>query len=303
MTLPFGRASDFEFRYRFWLIAAAFCVAFTLYAVDHQNAAGIFVSTRRGYHLVFAAAAMVVTLAGLLRTWAAAYLHSDVVHDLKLHSEKLVADGPFRFTRNPLYLGSLMLTIGIGMLASRLGWLIAVISMVILGCRLIAREESELLQSQGQRFVAYCAKVPRFFPSLWPRIPASGAAPKWKQALGGEAYFWAFAIGMIGFAITLDPRIPRWLFSGCFVLYTLHFLLRWMEKKDWIYYRRKRPASSSTRAVLGTMEAFIRPEIQYVKEDQGQREFEILDSDSRDNISSRRAEIDPPGSGGKTGRN
>ena len=64
---------------------------------------------------------MGVTLAGLLRTWAAAYLHSDVVHDLKLHSEKLVADGPYRFMRNPLYLGSLMLTIGIGCSPAGLG--------------------------------------------------------------------------------------------------------------------------------------------------------------------------------------
>ena len=86
---------------------------------------------------------------------------------------------------------------------------------------------------------------------------------------------------MTAFAITLNPRYPEWLFMGCFVLYTLHFLMLWMEKKDWIYYRRKRPAES-TRAALGAMEAFIHPEIQYVKEEQGQRQVEILNGDLGD---------------------
>jgi protein-S-isoprenylcysteine O-methyltransferase Ste14 len=278
MQLPFGRATDFEFRYRFWLIAATFAAVFALYNVDHQGAPSLFVHSRFGYHIAFAIASLVIIIAGLLRTWASAYLRASVVHDLDLHAEKLVADGPFRYVRNPLYLGSWVMTIAIGFLASRLGWVAGIAAMFVFTHRLIAREEAELLKTQGESFAAYCRAVPRFWPSLWPRIPAGTTPPRWKQAIAGEFYFWCFAFGMIGLAITLDARVPQFFFIGVFVIYSLHYVLLWMEKKDWIYYRRQRPASS-TRAALGAMEAFIHPEIQYVKEDQGQREFEIQDKD------------------------
>ena len=49
---------------------------------------------------------LLVFLAAGLRTWGAAYLRTEVVHDTAQHSEALVADGPFRYTRNPLYLGT-----------------------------------------------------------------------------------------------------------------------------------------------------------------------------------------------------
>jgi len=45
---------------------------------------------------------------------AEAYLHSSVVHDSQLHSDRLVADGPYRRVRNPLYLGNILLAFGLG---------------------------------------------------------------------------------------------------------------------------------------------------------------------------------------------
>jgi hypothetical protein len=71
---------------------------------------------------------------------------------------------------------------------------------------LILREESELLQRQGESYRAYLAGVPRFWPSVRPRIPASGARPKWGQAFAGEAFFWTFPLAGLCFAITLDMR-------------------------------------------------------------------------------------------------
>jgi protein-S-isoprenylcysteine O-methyltransferase Ste14 len=45
--------------------------------------------------------ALLVFLAAMIRTWGAAYLRTDVVHDTAQHSKALVADGPFRYVRNP----------------------------------------------------------------------------------------------------------------------------------------------------------------------------------------------------------
>jgi hypothetical protein len=63
------------------------------------------------------------------------------VHDTAQHSEALVADGPFRYTRNPLYLATLLMAAGIGVLASRSGFVFLVLANWIFVYRLILREE------------------------------------------------------------------------------------------------------------------------------------------------------------------
>jgi hypothetical protein len=69
--------------------------------------------------------------------------------------------------------------------------------------RLIGREEAELLASQGETYRAYLAAVPRLWPALRPRLPASGRAPRWGQAFVGEIFFWLIFLGMALFAATL----------------------------------------------------------------------------------------------------
>jgi protein-S-isoprenylcysteine O-methyltransferase Ste14 len=219
------RASDIEFRGRFWFIGGIFWIGFSLYSIDHENA-GVALAKRilgrsfdanspatRPLHLIFAFAAFLCILCGLIRTWAAAYLRSAVVHDHALHSEKLVADGPFRYVRNPLYLGGVLLAAGMGLLASRLGWFFMTFGLLLFYYRLIFREEAALNASQGESFRAYGAAVPRFFPALRPRVPASGAKPRWGQAFAGELFIWGFAFAVVAFAITLSVTI-FWIVLG-----------------------------------------------------------------------------------------
>ena len=94
--------------------------------------------------LILALGAALAVLAALIRSWGAAYLQSEVVHDWKLHGEELVADGPYRYVRNPLYLGGVMLAFGFAMAASRLGFVVMVGGLTLFYYRLIAREESLL---------------------------------------------------------------------------------------------------------------------------------------------------------------
>lgn len=51
---------------------------------------------------VLVGAAMLVGAAAEIRTWATAYLGSEIVFDLNLHTNRLVADGPYRYVGNPL---------------------------------------------------------------------------------------------------------------------------------------------------------------------------------------------------------
>ncbi len=236
---PLLRATRFEFRARFWIIAGIFWLGFSLSAVDHANAglallhllapARFAAAGVRGHRLalrwVVACGSLLAFAAAALRTWAAAYLDSSIVHDGRLHAEGVVADGPYRFVRNPLYLGTVLLAAGMALLASPLGWVVIVGGIVVFTLRLIGREESELGAAQGASYAAYRAAVPRILPALSPRVPASGARPRWGQAFLGESFMWLFAFALAGFVPTLDPR---WLFVflGLGFLATLLFKLR-----------------------------------------------------------------------------
>jgi protein-S-isoprenylcysteine O-methyltransferase Ste14 len=216
-TLPSLRATKFEFEKRFWIICAIYFVGFFLSVFDHTTFIvalrhSIAPSIARGSvnadtfaRSVIVIGALLVFLSAALRTWGAAYLRTEIVHDTAQHSDALVADGPFRYTRNPLYLANLPMAAGIGVLASLSGFIFLVLANWIFVYRLILREEEALRQSQGESYRAYCETVPRFWPSLRPLVPRGNRRPQWGQALGGESFVWVFGLAELLVAITLRP--------------------------------------------------------------------------------------------------
>lgn len=227
------RATRIEFEYRFWIIAAIYALGFSFGRLDisviaalrHVLAPGIGPNRDAAASFarsVIAAGALLVFATAILRTWATAYLRSEVVHDTRQHSDALVADGPYRFTRNPLYLANVPMAAGIGVLSSRLGWFFLVGASWFFVYRLIFREEEALQQSQGESYRAYCAAVPRFWPSFRPRVPPSGRAAHWGQALIGESFIWIFGIAQLAMAVTLSTSIGLIVFAAGFVA---HFTL------------------------------------------------------------------------------
>ena len=229
------RATEFEFRYRSWLNLAHFWLAFQVYGIDHVNFAEAISRWAAGpshvrmhaiARLIFAFGTALVALAAALRTWAAAYLRSDVVHDREIHLEILVADGPYRHVRNPLYLGTFLFSLGLGFLSSRLGFAILAGGAVIRILRLMGREESGLEREQGEGFREYCRRVPRLLPSLRPQLPSGMAIPKWGQAFRGEAVMWGFFLGMAVYTITLRARIAWVVFEAALALWLLRLVSR-----------------------------------------------------------------------------
>ncbi len=228
------RATKFEFERRFWIIFAIYLAGFSLFAFDHTGfVAGLrhliapsiapyTLQAAMFSHVVIGVGALLVFLAAALRTWGAAYLRTDVVHDKSQHSEALVADGPFRYVRNPLYFANLPMAAGIGVLASRLGWLFLIAASWLFVYRLIFREEEALRQSQGEWYRAYLKAVPRFWPSASPCVPPGNRSPLWGQAVAGESFIWIFGIAELYAAITLNMKIAGFVFVLGFVA---HFLV------------------------------------------------------------------------------
>jgi protein-S-isoprenylcysteine O-methyltransferase Ste14 len=149
---------------------------------------------------VVAIATLLLLLAALVRTWAAAYLGSDVVKDRELHSERVVASGPYRYVRNPLYLGMWLLTLALAILMPPGGALFTVAAVTILIVVMVQAEERKLTAERGEAYAAYVRQVPRFLPTLFPRIPANAQRPHWMQGFLGEIHFWGMLITYLVFA-------------------------------------------------------------------------------------------------------
>lgn len=101
-----------------------------------------------------------------LRIWASSYVHARTVLTRTADNDRLVTTGPFRFVRNPLYLGNLLILVGFIPIATPMGALLMFVT-AFLAMRLAAlREERALGISFGKRYIAYAAVVPRWFPRL-----------------------------------------------------------------------------------------------------------------------------------------
>jgi protein-S-isoprenylcysteine O-methyltransferase Ste14 len=213
---PNMKATDWEFRNRALIFGLIFGFSFPLYFVDHQNATAVLagsLSVRFGWsadllaRLLFGCAALLLIAAAFIRTWASAYLQASVVYaaDVKTHS--LVADGPYRSVRNPLYLANVLMAVSLGAMMSRTGCVVAVAVMLVFCYRLILREESEFQTSQGGTYERYRKMVPRLWPSLRPRIAAAERQAKWSAGFIAEFWYWGIAAAVTAFAITLNTTL------------------------------------------------------------------------------------------------
>lgn len=157
-------------------------------------------------HGLYGLGAALIVIGAFWRTWGSAYLGAHVVQDRQLHTERLVAGGPYRRTRNPLYFGNLLLTLGLAIVVNPMSGAIFVMGMWVLVRLFIHDEEMGLAESLGESYMAYHAAVPRLFPAWRAKIPAAGARPRWIQGFCGESTLWLLGVFAIGLAVTLNPR-------------------------------------------------------------------------------------------------
>ena len=76
---------------------------------------------------------------------------------------KLVTSGLYRFTRNPMYLGMVMVQLGVALFQGSIGALVSVPLAILLVSRfVIAKEERHLLATFGSEYEAYRGRVRRW---------------------------------------------------------------------------------------------------------------------------------------------
>ena len=104
-----------------------------------------------------------ISLAGLaLRAWAAGHLEKN---------QQLTISGPYRFVRNPLYLGTSMVAVGLVVASQR--WVLAAIfaAVFLLVYLPVIELEEQHLRDLFPEFRDYASRVPALLPT-WPQTPS-----------------------------------------------------------------------------------------------------------------------------------
>ena len=197
------KISAIVFRFRFLIHAAIFLLAFNTpwdywlhFDIDTSGSTWLLLSTwmARNHWLSFSGAtiallifgALCALIAALLRTAGSAYIGFSTVQSLSMHGDRVVAAGPYRFVRNPLYLGIIVMTFSTALLMPPSGAIFSIVCVILFELALIAGEEPFLTEKLGQSYLEYRARVPRLIPALSPRIPPSDAQAGLARRLPGR---------------------------------------------------------------------------------------------------------------------
>ena len=184
-----------------------------IYVAGFAIRAPLYVSVAQSLHAL-ALVLELVAASWALRVWGSSFLTSATVWSANSKTGALVTGGPFAYTRNPLYLGNVLLAFGIGALAAPWGWVFINIANMAFVVMLIRWEERGMRARYGQVFDAYCTHVPRLFPRLTPGA-YSNAQPSIREGLRAEIFTGAILAGTV--AVVADPTSGWAAFAALYV--------------------------------------------------------------------------------------
>ena len=132
----------------------------------------------------------IVLLGEMIRTWSSGHIKKN---------KELATDGPYAYTRNPLYLGSSLIGLGfVVMFNSLWDFLIFAFAFSAIYWGVIRSEEEDLTRTFGDDFTRYVQNVPRFIPRFrrepyqwggfdWPLVWKHREFQAWLGIAGGVA--------------------------------------------------------------------------------------------------------------------
>jgi protein-S-isoprenylcysteine O-methyltransferase Ste14 len=201
------KASRFEFRFRVLIMVVVISLGFWSPWIETLRLHGGFAGrisllewlaleiARMGLVSFTIATPMVIVFVALisaksaaLRIWGTAYLGSGVVNNARMKAGTVMASGPYRYVRNPLYLGSWGMVAAMCFLMPPTGALFTMVLLSVFLMRLILGEEAFLSGQLGQPYLDYLDTVPRLVPRLRSNLPRSGERPHWLRAFAAEIH-------------------------------------------------------------------------------------------------------------------
>jgi protein-S-isoprenylcysteine O-methyltransferase Ste14 len=121
-----------------------------------------------------------LSLAGLaLRAWAAGCLAKN---------RQLATGGPYAYTRNPLYLGTLVVAAGLAIAARSLGLGVLFAAVFLLVYLPVIQLEEQHLRTLFPDYSAYAAAVPALWPRLRPATAKNADHFRWSLYLKNQEF-------------------------------------------------------------------------------------------------------------------
>ena len=114
----------------------------------------------------------VIALIGeLIRFWGVSWAGSETRTTGTVGGTFLIISGPFAFVRNPLYVGNILIYLGLGIMS--FAWfpylqIVAILFFFLQYYLIVNQEEKYLVEKFSEQYKEYCKNVPAFIPRLAP---------------------------------------------------------------------------------------------------------------------------------------
>jgi hypothetical protein len=171
--------------------------------------------------------ALLAAIGMVLRVWGAAYLGYDVVHHENMQGGAVMAAGPYRYMRNPLYLGGWFMMAAISLLLTPSGALLMVMLIGIFYLRLVLGEEAFLGEKLGEPYRAYLREIPRILPRFRVELPSAEVKPQWLTAVLTEIMPIGAFVTMAFLSWTYDNTTMLW---GILISFLASMVVRGLMK-------------------------------------------------------------------------
>ncbi len=197
---------NFFFKYRNWIFilfyAALFIPSWPLFGLASMG---------ESYYIWPITIGLFVTVLGQLirgATIGLAYIVRGGKEG-KPYAEGLVTEGIFRHVRNPLYVGNILMLLGVGILANSLVYVAIVIPIFLFIYQAIVMAEENFLRNKfGPGFDLYCKDVNRWMPRVSGLLATLGSMEfNWKRWILKEhttQFIW-----LVGIALLLFLNYPQ----------------------------------------------------------------------------------------------
>lgn len=189
-TWPKRLGAAFAFRHRYILFVITYIGGFliSIYGTTVDGDLYSVLHLGRLELMFFSFAFSIVGIVGFFfRLWAAGYIGSETVHSQNIITSRVITQGPYAHTRNPLYFGLLLISLGFLPELSLIGFLFLLVSNALLIVVLIGIEQRAHIDVGGSEYLVYQKSVPLLFPSLRRRTPTAQTPFNLKEGFRTEA--------------------------------------------------------------------------------------------------------------------
>lgn len=151
--------------------------------------------------------AIVVLSGELIRLWSVSWVGSETRTTGHYGGTYLIISGPYAYIRNPLYVGNILIYLGVGIMAFAIFPYLQLAALVFFSFQyllIIKAEEKYLFQKYDKEYTEYVSNVPRLIPRLTPYQNAGIIQPSFRLKAGLKSEKRTLqAIGFISIVILL----------------------------------------------------------------------------------------------------